>query len=747
MLKTFFARDRLVMTGLIILGIVTVAAGFASGRATFQYALSTDAREASAAWVEKAERQLFIFPTTEKLQTLAGHDVKIIAPDTLARLRKKPQHFNPEDIRIARSVHEESGLLAGIDLIFSRWISGLTDLLDDESHVSRIAHFTVLDNSGKPMLRDGRLSPVKLGEMLRGGRFRAEFYKALGMRSARIISNFGSPERQSSEFRKLLIIPVMDGLKVSRIYALVIDQSSAATMSKVALIAASMMTSLLIVLGYSVPAAVAFRRIRERWKAEDQIRFLAMHDPLTGLPNRVQFQHRLDHAVARAKRSGTLMAVMCLDLDRFKDVNDTLGHQTGDILLQQAAKRLEDCVRETDVVARLGGDEFAIIAEDLDTPNGVIPVAQRICEALGKTFELNGHNVTTSGSVGISFAPTEGTDPETLLNNADLALYRAKHDGRNTFRFFEAEMDRAVQERRRMAGDLRLALRNNELDIHYQPHFDMETGRLTGYEALARWHHARDGDISPAVFIPLAEENGLISILGEMVLQNACTYALTWPEDTTLSVNISSAQLCAQDLTATICTVLEKTGFPAHRLLLEITENLLLKNTEETIVTLNELNELGVSLVLDDFGTGHSCLSYLTRFPVAKIKIDQSFVEKMETDKEMAAIINTIIGLGKSLDVTVTAEGVETARQAEHLRKLGCNEVQGFLFGRPHPEIRSIPSAPRLVMDPEAHGVERIPCVLDDDDIISLRDPVESADKLSADGDAVSRNRTGGGIA
>ena len=686
MLRRFLVRDRMVMTGLIVLGLLTVAAGFVSGRSTFQYALSTDARHAAMAWVDRAEREVYLLHKLED-KTIAGKPAKVIAPDLLANLRKLPPAYTNSDSRIAQSGHEVSGLLAGIDRMFSGWIRGLTELLNSDNYVSQVLNFALLEPNGQPVLRSADLAPSTLGAILVEGRFRSEFHKALGLQHTRVVDEFRFPGAANDEFRRMVLVPVIEGAAITRVYALEIDQSSAATMSKVALIAASMMTSLLIVLGYSVPAAVAFRRIRERWHAEDQIRFLAMHDPLTGLPNRVQLQNRLDQAVARAKRHDNLLAVMCLDLDRFKDVNDTLGHQTGDELLRQVADRLRDCVRETDVVARLGGDEFAVLAEDIDDPNGAIPVARRICDSLSRTFEIDGHNISTSGSVGISFAPIEGSDPDTLMNNADLALYRAKNDGKNGFRFFEPEMDRAVQDRRRMSNDLRRALRDDELSVHYQPCFDLRTGRLTGYEALARWNHPEKGHIPPDVFIPIAEEMGLIGVLGEWVLRTASRYACEWPDDTMLSVNVSPAQFTAQDIIGTIRNVLEETGLPPHRLLLEITENLLMKNTDEILATLNKLADLGISLALDDFGTGYSSLSYLTRFPVHKIKIDRSFVDQIETNEGNNTIINTIVGLGKSLDVTITAEGVETVGQAEYLRQLGCGEVQGYLFGRPRPQI------------------------------------------------------------
>jgi diguanylate cyclase (GGDEF)-like protein len=582
----------------------------------------------------------------------------------------------------------QSGLLAGIDKLFSGWITNLTRFLDADNHVSQVKNFALLEAGGTLVLRSEGFSVEALDSLLKRSAFQAELYKSMGMYSTRIIDNFAMPGEKADEFRKALIVPMISGRKISRIYVLEVDQSSAATMSKVALIAASMMTSLLIVLGYSVPAAVAFRRIRERWKAEDQIRFLAMHDPLTGLSNRVQLQNRLEQSLARAKRDDSVLGVMCIDLDRFKEVNDTLGHKAGDAMLREASDRLRGCVRETDTVARIGGDEFVVIADSLDKPTEAIPLARRICEELARTFDIEGHSVAISGSVGISFAPAEGTDVQTLLNNADLALYRAKNDGRNAFRFFEPEMDRIVQLRRSLALDLRHALRNNELHIHYQPQFELSNNMLTGYEALARWTHHEMGEIPPSQFIPIAEENGLIGMLGEWMLETACSYARNWPEGTKLSVNISPMQFAAQDLAAVVRNTLSKTGFPANRLLLEFKEDLLIRNADETVKTLKELTGMGVLLALDDFGTGYSSLSYLTRLPVSKIKIDQSFINQMETDDDIGAIVKTIIGLGKSLDVTIAAEGVETQTQASYLRKAGSNEVQGFLFGRPAAKIQ-----------------------------------------------------------
>jgi diguanylate cyclase (GGDEF)-like protein len=487
---------------------------------------------------------------------------------------------------------------------------------------------------------------------------------------------------------RVAFVPVVQDGKLSRIYAFSLDQSSAAALTNVALTVATLMASLFIVLGFSIPAAIAARRIRERWLAEDQIRHLALHDSLTGLPNRLQFHQHLDRAVARAKRHGQLMAVFGLDLDRFKHVNDTLGHATGDALLAEVAARLKESVRDSDLVGRLGGDEFAIVAEDLAAPEDAMRLARRVCTALGESYHVNGHEVTTSGSIGIAIGPVDDNEPsDTLLKNADLALYRAKEDGRNTFRFFEPAMDAALQKRRRLEADLRAALRKNQLYLDYQPQFDLESGKLSGYEALVRWWHPTEGEIPPTTFIPIAEETGLIVPLGEWILRTACTYATTWPLDTNLAVNLSPAQFKTQDVYGLVRRVLSETGLEPHRLELEITEGIILQNTEAVIDTLQRLDQLGVSIAMDDFGTGYSSLSYLTRFPVKKIKIDRSFIDTLGTSPQTSAIVSSIVGLGQSLHVTITAEGVETEGQAAMLKKWGCDQVQGFYYGKPDADV------------------------------------------------------------
>jgi predicted signal transduction protein with EAL and GGDEF domain len=334
----------------------------------------------------------------------------------------------------------------------------------------------------------------------------------------------------------------------------------------------------------------------------------------------------------------------------------------------------------------LGGDEFAVVAEDLDAPEDAMRLARRICTALGEPYHVNGHEVTSSASIGIAIGPLDREPSDTLLKHADLALYRAKEDGRNTYRFFEPAMDAALQKRRRLENDLRNALRKNQLYLDYQPSFDLENGRLTGYEALVRWWHPSEGEIPPTTFFRSPRRPAWVP-LGEWILRTACAYATTWPLDTTLAVNLSPAQFKTQDVLGLVRRVLNETGLEAHRLELEITEGILLQNTETVMKTLTRLDQLGVSIAMDDFGTGYSSLSYLTRFPVKKIEIDRSFIDTSGTSPQTSAIVSSIVGLGQSLKVTITAEGVETEGQAAMLKKWDCDQVQGFYYGKPAAEV------------------------------------------------------------
>jgi len=425
--------------------------------------------------------------------------------------------------------------------------------------------------------------------------------------------------------------------------------------------------------------------IAERKRAEAQIARLAHYDPLTDLPNRVLFQKDLSEALARRSRTGGHLAVHFIDLDRFKTVNDTLGHPLGDDLLRIAAQRLRACVRDGDTVARLGGDEFAVVQNGLTDLTGATRLAQRIVEAMAAPFELQGHQVMIGASVGVALAPSDGESPDELLKKADMALYRAKADGRGAFHFFEKAMDEQLQARRGLELDLRRALLAGEFELFYQPLYNLGDDRVTGCEALVRWRHPERGMVSPADFIPLAEEIGLIVPLGEWVLRTACREAAGWPDHVRVAVNLSPAQFRDRTLVSSVVSALATSGLPAERLELEITESVLLQDNAANLKVLHDLKALGVRISMDDFGTGYSSLSYLRSFPFDKIKIDQTFVRDILKDSDALAIIRAVLDLGASLGIVTTAEGVESREQLDALRDHGCAEIQGYYISRPSP--------------------------------------------------------------
>ena len=424
--------------------------------------------------------------------------------------------------------------------------------------------------------------------------------------------------------------------------------------------------------------------ITERQRAEERIAHLAGHDALTDLPNRTLLRTQLEYELKRVKR-GECLAVLCLDLDYFKGVNDTLGHPVGDELLKVVADRLRGCVRELDTIARLGGDEFAIIMTALRQPSDAAALAKRVRDSIAQPYLIDGHQIVVDISIGISIAPIDAIEPDQLLKNADMALYGAKADGRGTFRFFEAEMDARMQARRALEMDLRKALHHEEFELYYQPLVNLQTNEISVYEALLRWHHPTRGLISPAEFIPVAEETGLIIPLGEWVFRKACQQTVNWPDHVKVAVNLSPAQLKNRNVVRMVKSALEDSGMAGNRLQLEITESVLMQNTFATLATLHELRKLGIQIAMDDFGTGYSSLSYLRSFPFDKIKIDRSFIDDLSNGAEPLAIVNAVAGLAKCLNMVSTAEGVETQQQLEQLLSVGCTEMQGSLFSRARP--------------------------------------------------------------
>lgn len=427
--------------------------------------------------------------------------------------------------------------------------------------------------------------------------------------------------------------------------------------------------------------------ITERKKDEETIRHMARHDSLTGLPNRIMFQDRLQLALVNAERIGKMAAVLYLDLDHFKDVNDTLGHPVGDLLLKRVSERLMVCARESDTVARLGGDEFAIIATNLAQIDDVTILAKRINEAIAQPFNLDGQEVHTATSIGITLFPNDTSDPEKLLSNADMALYRAKDNGRSRYQFYDAEMDADVQSRKALEHDLRRGLEKHEFELLYQPQVDLQTGDVVGAEALIRWNDPERGLVMPNEFIALAETNGLITPMTEWILLTACSQARAWQlsglPPIRVAVNISAVQFKSSDLTSMVTRALQQSGLSPQWLELEITESVMMGDIDRVVPIMNSLRDLGVKLAVDDFGTGFSSLTYLKRFPVEKLKIDQSFVRNIVSDPDDAAIAKTIVRLGQGLNITVIAEGVETVEQLSYLKHLECDQAQGYYFARP----------------------------------------------------------------
>lgn len=442
-------------------------------------------------------------------------------------------------------------------------------------------------------------------------------------------------------------------------------------------------------LAYGGGWVVTFEDITARRQVEQQVVFMARHDVLTMLPNRAVFREKIEAAVTQASRA-LAAAVLCLDLDYFKRVNDTFGHPAGDTVLRAVAERLSTCVRQSDTIARFGGDEFAVVQVGPERAEDVATLAERIIEALSVPYEVDDHQVVIGVSIGIAMVPADGLDPDTLLKNSDIALYRAKAAGRGMYRFFEREMDRRLQERHKLELELRSALANSEFELFYQPLVDLSTNRITALEALTRWHHPTRGLVDARDFILLTEEMGLMASLGQWALQQACLEAAAWPDDVRVAVNLSPAQLNRLNMIHCVTKALMDANLPAYRLELEITESALLHHGEEIVNVLDELREIGVHITMDNFGTGYFALRYLHGFPFDKIKIDQSFVRDLPHDRDAAAVVRAIVTLGDSLRMPTAGEGVERDEQLAHLRDEGCKEAQGFLIGVPLP-AREIP--------------------------------------------------------
>ncbi len=481
----------------------------------------------------------------------------------------------------------------------------------------------------------------------------------------------------------VVLVPLRQDARTIGLFEVYIDQTERAEALEGAFLLLCLLVVVLTLTLSGVAAWRGWQHLRRQLRTEERVRYLASHDALSGTLNRTSFAEAVEAAAWRRQGGGPGFAVLAIDLDRFKDVNDGHGHAAGDEVLRLVGERLRTVLRVGDAVARLGGDEFAVMQSGVQQPQDVARLAQRIVDLLAEPFPVGGVNTRCGGSVGAAlYDPAQG-DVAALLKHADIALYQAKAEGRGCFRFYDADIDTAMQQRRELARDLRGALEAGQLHLAFQALYDAGSQALQGYEALMRWDHPTRGPVSPATFIPLAEEGGLIGAMGAWALREACRQAAGWPAPLCVSVNLSPAQFQGDDLVATVQAALRDSGLAPERLELEITESLLISNTQQVIATLNRLGALGVRVAMDDFGTGYSSLAYLWRFPFDRIKIDRAFVKDIADDPRVDLIVKSIIELAHALRIRVTGEGVETSEQLGALARHGCDEVQGFLLARP----------------------------------------------------------------
>ncbi|ODS00462.1 hypothetical protein AUC69_00960 [Methyloceanibacter superfactus] len=610
-----------------------------------------------------------------------------VVPDRVSRLELEREALMAEE-RIQAQLLEEPNIVIDA-LTRPGFAPQLNQIFQQSGYAHRVLRYELYDAKGRLSFTSGHAS-LPLDDQL------VDVTSSPAQDGA-VIGLYTGVDEGAAEHFAVLRIPIDLNQHVRGTLIAYLDQSDQAKVFSGYFSLIAVITLLLLCVGVATPIAFAWMRGQERRAAQEQVRYLESHDALTGLANRRAFAESLGEAMTRMERDNTHIAVICLDIDKFKEVNDASEHGGGDQVLREIGTRIRGTLRDRDIIARLGADEFAIALVDITNLGDVMAFMNRLVAALRLPFHVNGKEILITTSVGIALAPADGDTAATVLRHATIALSRAKGDGGQRMCFFEESMDKALQRRRTVEHELRLALGREEFEVVYQPQYDLTSESQSGSEALIRWHHPVHGKIAPGHFISVAEETGLIVPIGEWVLRRACMDAATWPETLSVAVNLSPAQFRDSDIAETVAEVLKETGLPANRLELEITESLLINDTEEVLTKLNRLRDLGVAIAMDDFGTGYSSLSYLARFPFSKIKIDRQFIRNMTRDPAMRAIVKTIIALGKSLDVTITAEGVETPEQAEMLRKFGCRQVQGFLYG--YPEAAQTNAQPKETAD------------------------------------------------
>jgi diguanylate cyclase (GGDEF)-like protein len=556
-------------------------------------------------------------------------------------------------------------------------------LIESASNMGSVFRFKLFDENGRLRLTADRTEILAAQPgTLSGHNALAARATAEGRIFVDFMSGAGKPDRPAHYFEAY--VPVHRDGRAVAVVEVYVDQSVRFVRYRASATTVSIIAGLLAGFAFGAPAYALYLRSRQVARADARVHFLARHDALTGLANRTLLNERMAQAMERTLR-GEMVAIHMLDLDHFKPVNDAFGHPVGDKLLRIAGERLAGVVRETDIVARVGGDEFTVLQSGLRSAGQAAALAQRIIDAMSRPYHIDGNRLLIGASVGIAMAPADGIDPDQIVRNADLALYRAKADGRANYRFFESMMHTQMQERRQLERDLRKALTAGEFELHYQPTVDLATHEVRGFEALIRWSHPEKGPISPGEFIPVAEEIGMIVPIGEWVIREACRTAARWPANLRISVNLSPVQLRSPALLSGIVGALAASGLPANRLELEITETALIENSANTIRVLHDIRELGVRVAMDDFGTGYSSLSHLQSFPFDRIKIDRSFIKDVADNASSLSIIRAVVSLARGLGVATTAEGVETTEQFAIVTSEGCTEMQGFLKSKPLP--------------------------------------------------------------
>lgn len=659
MLSRWRREETLILFVLFVLGVATVAAAVLLSDTLARDMLRRDAETLATHWARHIAAHL---ADPAAVEPAPDHSHELYTAQGLRLLAEAPARPAPAGMSLAGAA------------------PGGLRTFHSGRHVGYVHRYAVFAADGALIARSGRFAPQELDAMPASA---AGFIDSVARRAPALTyvdtDRVGQPAHLARVF-----VPLEENGRVAKVVLVEADQSASFTLLSSALGMVIFAAATVMVTGIGVALLFVWRRIRVQFGMSERIRFLAMHDTLTNLPNRREFTRVLADALARSAREGGAVAVLCLDVDRFRQINDALGHHTGDQLLKHVAEAIRDALPAFGATAaRLGADEFGILLRGREARVQLRALADDVRRRISRPLCGEHGELVTSVAVGIAIGPADGADPMTLLKHADMALYQAKQGGLDASRFYAPEMERAALARREMEHDLRRALARDELYLVYQPQVDIRTGTITGYEALLRWDHPEKGTIEPADFIPHAEEAGLIMALGEWALRAGCRYAATWPEPLLVAINLSATQIMGGDVVRRVADILAETGLDPGRLELEITESVLLHNVERVRAALRGLDALGVSMALDDFGTGYSSLSYLARFRFSKIKIDRSFVGALAVGRETVAVVRSIIGLGRTLGMTTLAEGVETAEQLRILRAAGCSEVQGFLFGHP----------------------------------------------------------------